>query len=119
VPGTIAVAREHGLQVGVAFNPESEPEAVAAVAGDADLVLCMSIHPGYSGQEFRPDAVDRIARLRAGLPDEVNIQVDGGIDNETIVAAHEAGATLLVAGSAIFGREDLPRAYRRLVQALA
>jgi ribulose-phosphate 3-epimerase len=49
----------------------------------------------------------------------VNIQVDGGIDNETIVAAHEAGATLLVAGSAIFGREDLPRAYRRLVQALA
>jgi ribulose-phosphate 3-epimerase len=119
VPGTIAVAREHGLQVGVAFNPESEPEAVAAVASDADLVLCMSIHPGYSGQEFRPDAVDRIARLRAGLPDEVNIQVDGGIDNETIVAAHEAGATLLVAGSAIFGREDLPRAYRRLVQALA
>jgi ribulose-phosphate 3-epimerase len=119
VPATIAVARGHGLEVGVAFNPESEPEAVAAVAGDADLVLCMSIHPGYSGQEFRPDAVDRIARLRAALPEDVHIQVDGGIDNETIVAAHEAGATLLVAGSAIFGREDLPRAYRRLVQALA
>ncbi len=119
VPATIAAAREHGLQVGVAFNPESEPEDVAAVAGDADLVLCMSIHPGYSGQEFMPEALDRIARLRDALPDDVHVQVDGGIDNETVVSAYEAGATLLVAGSAIFGREDLPRAYRRLVQALA
>src|SRR5579863_2838455 len=83
VPATIAAAREHGLQVGVAFNPESEPEDVAAVAGGADLVLCMSIHPGYSGQEFMPEAIDRIARLRDTLPDEVHVQVDGGIDNET------------------------------------
>ena len=119
VPGTIAAAREHGLNVGVAFNPESEPEDVARVAGDADIVLCMSIHPGYSGQEFMPDALDRIARLRAALPEHVHIQVDGGIDNETVRPAHDAGATLLVAGSAIFGREDLPRSYRRLVQALA
>lgn len=119
VPATIAAAREHGLEVGVAFNPETEPEDVAAVAGDADLVLCMSIHPGYSGQEFMPEAVDRIARLKAALPEGVCIQVDGGIDNETILSAHEAGAKLLVAGSAIFGREDLPRAYRRLVQELA
>ena len=64
VPATIAAAREHGLQAGVAFNPESEPEDVAAVAADADLVLCMSIHPGYSGQKFMPEAVDRIGRLR-------------------------------------------------------
>jgi ribulose-phosphate 3-epimerase len=104
--------------VGVAFNPESEPEDVAAVAGDADLVLCMSIHPGYSGQEFMPDAVDRIRRLRALLPEHVHIQVDGGIDEETAPAAYAAGATLLVAGSAIFGSEDLERAYRRLVQAV-
>jgi ribulose-phosphate 3-epimerase len=79
----------------------------------------MSIHPGYSGQEFMPDAVDRIRRLRAALPERVHVQVDGGIDHETIGPAHEAGATLLVAGSAIFGREDLTGAYRRLVQALA
>jgi ribulose-phosphate 3-epimerase len=118
VPATIAAARGHGLQVGVAFNPESEPEDVAAVAGDADLVLCMSIHPGYSGQEFMPDAVDRIRRLRALLPEHVHIQVDGGIDEETAPAAYAAGATLLVAGSAIFGSEDLERAYRRLVQAV-
>ena len=116
VPATIAAAREHGLQVGVAFNPESEPEDVAAVAGDADLVLCMSIHPGYSGQKFMPDAVDRIKRLRAALPDHVYVQVDGGIDHETVERAYVAGARLLVAGSAIFGREDITRAYRRLLQ---
>jgi ribulose-phosphate 3-epimerase len=119
VPATVAAAREHGLEVGVAFNPETDPEAVAAVAGDADLVLCMSIHPGYSGQQFMPDALDRIRRLRAALPEHVHVQVDGGIDNDNVRDVHDAGATLMVAGSAIFAREDLPRAYRRLVQALA
>jgi ribulose-phosphate 3-epimerase len=119
VPGTIAAAREHGLQVGVAFKPETDPEAVAAVAGDADIVLCMSIEPGYSGQEFMPEALERIRRLRAALPEEVHIQVDGGIDSDIARDVYDAGASLLVAGSAIFRREDLPRAYRRLVQALA
>jgi ribulose-phosphate 3-epimerase len=118
VRGTIAAAREHGLQVGVAFNPETDPADVAVVSGDADLVLCMSIHPGYSGQEFMPDALERIATVRDLLPDEIHIQVDGGIDGENIRAIYEAGATLIVAGSAIFADEDLPGAYRRLVQAL-
>jgi ribulose-phosphate 3-epimerase len=116
VPATIAAAREHGLQVGVAFNPESEPEDVAAVAGEADLVLCMSIHPGYSGQKFMPDAIERIKRLRAALPTDVYVQVDGGIDHDTIGPAYVAGARLLVAGSAVFGREDITRSYRRLLQ---
>ena len=53
MPATIAAAREHGLQVGVAFNPETEPEACRRRRRDVDLVLCMSIHPGYSGQPFR------------------------------------------------------------------
>jgi ribulose-phosphate 3-epimerase len=119
VPATIAAAREHGLEVGVAFNPETEPEAVAEVAGDADLVLCMSIHPGYSGQEFMPEAIERLKRTRAALPKSVHVQVDGGVDNDNVRSVYEAGATLIVAGSAIFHREDLPRAYRRLVQALA
>jgi ribulose-phosphate 3-epimerase len=119
VPGTIAAAREHGLQVGVAFNPESDPAAVAKVAGDADIVLCMSIHPGYGGQEFMPEALERIAAVRAALPETVHVQVDGGIDNENVRSVYDAGATLIVAGTAIFQREDLPRAYRRLVQALA
>ena len=119
MPATISVAREHGLQVGIAFNPETEPEAVAGVAGDADLVLCMSIHPGYSGQEFMPEALDRISRLRAALPESIYIQVDGGIDEQNIRAVYDAGATLIVAGSSIFAREDPQRAFRQLVQALA
>jgi ribulose-phosphate 3-epimerase len=119
VPATIAAAREHELGVGVAFNPGTDPAAVARVAGDADIVLCMSIHPGYGGQEFMPEAVDRIAALRQALPDEIHIQVDGGIDNDNVRSVHEAGATLIVAGTSIFAREDLQRSYRRLVQALA
>ena len=119
VPATIAAAREHELQVGVAFNPQTDPAAVAKVAGDADIVLCMSIHPGYSGQEFMPEALDRIKALRAALPETIHVQVDGGIDNDNVRQVYDAGATLIVAGSAIFAREDLPRSYRRLVQALA
>jgi ribulose-phosphate 3-epimerase len=119
VPATIAAAREHDLQVGVAFNPGTEPEDVAKVAGDADIVLCMSIHPGYSGQEFMEEAVGRIERLRAALPESVYIQVDGGIGNENIRTVYDAGARLMVTGAAVFHREDLPRSYRRLVQALA
>jgi ribulose-phosphate 3-epimerase len=116
---TLAVAREHGLEAGLAFNPETEPEDVAAVAEGFDLVLCMSIHPGYSGQEFMPDAIDRVRRLRGLLPDQTPIQVDGGIGLENIRHVYEAGASLFVAGTSIFGREDLTRSYRRLVQALA
>jgi ribulose-phosphate 3-epimerase len=119
VPATIAAARELELQVGVAFKPETDPVAVAAVVAGADIVLCMSIEPGYSGQEFMPAALERVRTLRSLLPDEVAIQVDGGILNENIRPAYDAGATLIVAGTAIFGREDLPRAYRRLVQELA
>lgn len=119
VPATIAVAREHGLQVGVAFKPQTEPEDVAKVAGDADLVLCMSIEPGYSGQQFMDGALERIARTREALPDTIHVQVDGGIDNDNVRSIYDAGATLIVAGSSIFHREDLPRSYRRLVQALA
>jgi ribulose-phosphate 3-epimerase len=79
----------------------------------------MSIHPGYSGQKFMPDAVERIGRLRAALPDHIYVQVDGGIDEQTIGPAHTAGASLLVAGSAVFGREDPPAAYRGLAQDLS
>ncbi len=115
----IRAAREYELEVGIAFNPETEPEDVVAVADGVDLVLCMSIHPGYSGQEFMPEALDRVRRLRALLPEGVHVQVDGGINEENIRGVYEAGAELFVAGSAIFSREDLPRAYRRLVNTLA
>jgi ribulose-phosphate 3-epimerase len=119
VPATVRAAREHDLEVGIALNPETSPEDVVAVADGVDLVLCMSIHPGYSGQPFMPEALGRVRRLRAALPAGTHIQVDGGIGRDNIREVYLAGADLLVAGSAIFAREDLPRAYRRLVQALA
>ncbi len=119
VPATIAVAREHGLQVGIAFNPETDPDDVVKVAADADLVLCMSIHPGYSGQKFMDTALERIKHLRGALPESIPVQVDGGIDNDNIRAVYDAGATLIVAGAAIFHQEDPQRSYRRLVQELA
>jgi ribulose-phosphate 3-epimerase len=114
-----ALAREQGLQVGLAFNPETSPEDAASVAEGFDLVLCMSIHPGYSGQKFMPETIPRIRELRRLLPAGVFIQVDGGVGPENVRELYKSGASLLVAGTSIFGREDLPRSFRRLVQALA
>jgi ribulose-phosphate 3-epimerase len=119
VPALLALAREHGLGVGVAFNPETEVEEAVEAAADADVALCMSIHPGYSGQEFMPEALERLRELRKLLPEEVFVQVDGGITHDNVGEVHDAGADLLVAGSAIFDREDLPRSYLRLVHSLA
>jgi ribulose-phosphate 3-epimerase len=108
-------ARSLGLGIGVALNPETPVEDGAAAAEGADLALCMSIHPGYSGQEFMPDSLDRIERLRRLLPDDVRVQVDGGINGTTIGQARDAGADLFVAGSAIFWSGDPSSAYRDLV----
>lgn len=111
-------ARALGLGVGLALNPETQVEEAAAVADGVDLVLCMSIHPGYSGQEFMSEAVDRIAQLRSLLPEDVRVQVDGGINRDTIRQAREAGADLLVAGSAVFWNDDPGKAYRELMAML-
>ena len=119
VAAVVRAAREQELQVGLAFKPETEPEAAAEAAKGVDVVLCMSIEPGYSGQPFMREAIPRIRRVRELLPAEVHVQVDGGIGPDNARAVWEAGATLLVAGTSIFGREDLTRAYRRLLEAVA
>jgi ribulose-phosphate 3-epimerase len=119
LPGVIREARQLELGVGVAFNPESDPAVVAAAVGDLpDVVLCMSIHPGYSGQPFMTEALPRIRRLRELLPETIHVQVDGGIGPDNAAAVRDAGANLLVAGTSVFGQEDLAEAYRRLVQAI-
>lgn len=112
--GVAQRARARGLAVGLAFNPETSPDdaAAAAHAAGADIVLCMGISPGYSGQEFRSDTLARVREL-ARLVD-VPIQVDGGVGEENIAALREAGASLFVAGSAVFGADDPADAYRRL-----
>jgi ribulose-phosphate 3-epimerase len=119
LPGVVRQGRELGLGVGVAFNPETEPEPVAEAAGElADLLLCMSIHPGYSGQKFMPEAIPRVRRLRELVPEEIHIQVDGGVGPENVRDCRDAGANLFVAGTSIFGQDDISAAYRQLVQAL-
>ena len=113
-------ARALDLQIGLAFKPETSAAyaAHAAISSGVDIVLCMSIEPGYSGQEFMPEALDRIRTVRSVLPEHVHVQVDGGIGPENIKAVRDSGASLFVAGTSIFGREDLPRAYRRLLEEL-
>ena len=115
---TIKRARDLGLGVGVAFNPETEVEKAIEASLGADLALCMSIHPGYSGQEFLPESLWRISRLRKQLPSTLFVQVDGGITADNVGDVRKVGADLIVAGNAIFGMEDLPRAYRRLLKSI-
>jgi ribulose-phosphate 3-epimerase len=112
-------ARAHGLGVGIAFNPETEPARAAevAAAAGADLVLCMSIHPGYSGQSFMPAALGRIEALAALV--DVPIQVDGGVGEGNVRALRDAGASLLVAGSSVFSGSDPAEAYARLAASAA
>ena len=120
LPGVLKQARELELGVGVAFNPETEPDDVAVAAGElVDLVLCMSIHPGYSGQPFMPESIPRVRRLRELLPDGVHVQVDGGVGPDNAAEIRQAGANLLVAGTSVFGQEDIAGAYRRLAQAIS
>lgn len=119
VAATAAAARGHGLRAGVAFKPKTPVEDVAGAATDADvdLVLCMSIEPGYSGKTFMPQAFSRLRRLRELLPETVRVQVDGGVNRDNIGEAREAGADLLVAATAVFGDGDPAAAYAALVDA--
>jgi ribulose-phosphate 3-epimerase len=120
VAATVAAAREHGLGVGLALKPKSVVEQVAeaAVAAGVDLVLCMSIEPGYSGQEFMPEAFGRLSRLRELLPETIQLQVDGGVNLSNVREAREAGANLLVAATAVFGDHRPAEDYRGLVDAV-
>jgi ribulose-phosphate 3-epimerase len=116
VATTIAEARALELGVGVAFNPETSVETAAEAGQEADLVNCMSIHPGYSGQKLMPEALGRIEQLRSLLPDRVRVQVDGGVNDDTIEGVRRAGADLIVAGSAVFWHDDPAERYGRLAE---
>lgn len=115
--GVARRARELGLAVGIAFNPRTSPSNAAAfaIAADAEIALCMSIEPGYSGRTFMPEALERIRELSSLL--DVPIQVDGGVGLGNAGAVRAAGASLLVAGSAIFATPEPGDTYALLVSA--
>jgi len=114
---TASAARALGLAVGLAFKPATPVEAAVVASTGVDFVLCMSIEPGYSGQAFMPEAIPRIERLRALLPDGKHVQVDGGVGLDNVRDLRAAGADLLVAGTSVFGPEDIAAAYRQLADA--
>ncbi len=101
--------RDLGLRAGLAANPDTPFEAVEPHLGSVDLVLCMTVFPGFGGQRFIPDVMDKVRQVRraaeeAGL--DLDVEVDGGIDHRTVVQAARAGANVFVAGSAVFGDLD-------------
>ena len=99
---TVEAIKEHGAKAGVAINPATPVEALREILPYISLVNVMTVEPGFGGQKFIPHSPDKIRRLRVLAPD-VEIEVDGGIDAQTAPLAVKAGATLLVAGSAVFG----------------
>ncbi|MCW3064857.1 MAG: ribulose-phosphate 3-epimerase [Solirubrobacterales bacterium] len=114
---TVQLIHEHGCSAGVALNPATPAAALAEVAGDLDLALCMTVNPGWGGQPFIAATNDKVRRLRALLGDAVALEVDGGIDTATAGPCAEAGATFFVAGSHIFGADDPAAAYVAVAQA--
>ena len=101
---------------GIALNPATPVDAVSELEEAADHVLCMTVNPGWGGQRFIAGSPAKVARLRERLPETV-IEVDGGIDERTAASVADAGASLFVAGSAIFGSADPADAYRRIAAA--
>jgi len=113
---TLAAIRELGCLAGIALNPGTPADAIAELRGLADVVLCMTVNPGWGGQAFIETSPDKVSRL-AGMTDEAKIEVDGGIDASTAGAVADAGASLFVAGSAVFGAADPGGAYAEIAAA--
>jgi ribulose-phosphate 3-epimerase len=114
---TIAHVKEAGCTAGVALTPSTPVEALGDVAGSLDLALCMSVNPGRGGQAFLPGAPGRLERFRGLVGDGAVVEVDGGIDEGTARTVVTAGATLLVAGSAVFGAAEPAEAFRAIAAA--
>jgi len=114
---TLAAIREAGCLAGLALNPGTAAEAVSDLADAADLFLCMTVNPGWGGQAFIPESPGKVERMRSLVGTEAMLEVDGGIDSETVVPVAAAGAGLFVAGSAVFAQDDPAEAYRAIAAA--
>ncbi len=107
---TLQHIRSAGMKCGVALNPATPVSSLSCVAAQLDMILIMSVNPGFGGQKFIPYSLDKICEARALLDSvgntEAVVEVDGGVNADTVQAVKEAGATFLVAGSAVFGAAD-------------
>ncbi len=114
---TLQLIKSYGVKSGVVLNPHTPIETILHVLDEIDLVLFMTVNPGFGGQKFIHSVVPKVKQLadiirERGLP--IEIEIDGGINEETIIPCVEAGATILVAGSAIFNAPDRAEALRRI-----
>jgi ribulose-phosphate 3-epimerase len=114
----IEAVHDAGCRAGLAINPGTPATVVTELAEAVDHVLCMTVNPGWGGQSFIDASVAKIERLRGLLPASCTIEVDGGIDTDTAPLCAQAGATLFVAGSHVFGAPDPPARYRRLAEVI-
>ena len=117
---TLTAIREAGAKAGVAINPATPIDTLAEALPYADFILLMSVNPGFGGQKFIPTMLDKLRRLRRMIDDRalsVQIEIDGGIDATNIAEIVKAGAQIIVAGSAVFGRDDAAASVKSLIEA--
>jgi ribulose-phosphate 3-epimerase len=115
---TASLIRDSGACAGVAINPATPPDALTDLAGAIEVALCMTVNPGWGGQAFIGHSLQKLPRVRDMVGPDVAVEVDGGVDVQTAPACLHAGATLFVAGSAIFHARDPAAAYTAIAQAL-
>jgi len=117
---TLMAIKDAGAQAGVVLNPATPVGAVEEALQFADYILVMSVNPGFGGQKFIPQSIDKVKRLRRMIDERqlnVRIEIDGGIDRNNIEKVVSAGAEIIVAGSAIFGTSDAEAAVKELREA--
>ncbi len=117
---TIQLIRASGVKPGVVLNPHSPIESILPILEDIDLVLFMTVNPGFGGQKFIDSVVPKVEQLSKVIREKglsIDIQIDGGINEETIIPCAKAGANVFVAGSAIFGKEDRTKALQDIKRA--
>ncbi len=109
--------KSKGIKTAISINPPSKLDNIKPYLDQVDMVLIMSVNPGYAGQKFIPDVLEKVKELRKLKPN-LDIEIDGGISKDTIKQAAEAGANIFVAGSAIFNQKDRKKAIQELKQAV-
>ena len=114
---TLAAIREAGCLAGLAINPGTHADSVAMLAAECDVLLAMTVNPGWGGQRFIAASPPKVERLRALAPSSCAVEVDGGVDAETAPVCAAAGANLMVAGSAVFGASDPGAAFQAITAA--
>ena len=119
VPETIKLIKQCGCKVGIAINPDTSLSVLQDIIGEIDLILLMSVYPGFGGQEFIEDTIEKISEAKKLIDQQdhqIFLEVDGGINNETISRVSKAGANVFVAGSAIFGSSDYEKTIKSFRQ---